>query len=401
VTGLALPSGSSGVGGADLAWATGRAQAWDALLAGAASANPFHGRAVVAAHAAAGLDAPRFVAVAQGDGLDALLPFRRVGLGFGRALAAWTGPFVPNGTPLLRADRLEESAAALLDAMAALGPLWRLPFLALDSAAGQALLAAADRRGLACEVLSSFERAVLDRETDFEAWESRHLSANRRKDLRRRRRRLAERGALEHREVTGGGLPTAIETFLALEARGWKGRRGTALASRPETAALARALFRGGGPIAGRADLLVLDGRPVAASLALVCRGTAHLLKTAYDEDLARFAPGLLLEHDIVRACHAGFADRLDSVALAGCVLDGLYPGRERMGDLLIATDPGLSRGALARLAARERTRQALRARLGALYWRAVDAVAALRPQASLRRCQPTTASGRESVEAK
>ena len=356
---------------------------------------------MVEAHAAAGLGAPRFVAVPRGDGFGALLPFRSATIGLRRVPAAWTGPFVPNGTPLLGAQDIEANAAALLAAMAAIGPLWRLPFLALDSAPAQALLGAAARRGLSTAVLASFERAVLDREADFDAWESRYLSANRRKDLRRRRRRLGELGALEHRTATGETLPAAIDAFLDLEASGWKGRRGTALASRPGTAALARALFRGGGGVAGRADLLVLDGRPVAASLALVCRGTAHLLKTSYDEDLARFAPGLLLEHDIVRACHDGFAQRLDSVALAGCVLEGLYPGRERIGDLLIATDPGIGPAALARLAAKERTRQALRARVGALYWRAVEAVADFRAQASLRRCQPTTASGRESVEPK
>ncbi len=90
-----------------------------------------------------------------------------------------------------------------------------------------------------------------------------------------------------------------------------------------------------------RADALTLDGRPIAISLALVGGGTATLLKTAYDEDLRSHAPGLLLEAEIVRACHeTGFADRLDSATLEGSALESLYRDRTAVAEI-IAVPPG------------------------------------------------------------
>jgi hypothetical protein len=238
---------------------------------------------------------------------------------------------------------------------------------------GAAVRAALARRGWPHALEDVFDRPVLERRASFEDWAA-TLPAGRRKGLRRLRRRLEEQGTLAHVTATAGeGLAGAIDAFLALEAAGWKGRAGTALAATPATAAFARLYFAPpAGPVTTRADLLTLDGRPIAASLALVCGDTAHLLKTAYDEELRRFAPGLVLEEAIVRALHAdGFARRLDSAASAGHVLEEIYPDRERVGDLVLATG-GMSDAAFRRLLATERLRRAavarlkrLRARLG------------------------------------
>lgn len=97
----------------------------------------------------------------------------------------------------------------------------------------------------------------------------------------------------------------------------------------------------------------------MAVSLALICGGTASLLKTTYDESLRACAPGLLLEDDIVRACHeTRFADRLDAATVAGSVMDRLYPDRETIADVLVSTRPGQDVGALVRA---ERRRLAMR----------------------------------------
>ncbi|HKG84609.1 MAG TPA: cellulose biosynthesis protein CelD, partial [Beijerinckiaceae bacterium] len=67
----------------------------------------------------------------------------------------------------------------------------------------------------------------------------RHLSARRRKGLARRWRRLGGAGRIAVASFTEGqGLRDAVEAFLQLEAQGWKGRRGTALASRAANAAV-------------------------------------------------------------------------------------------------------------------------------------------------------------------
>jgi CelD/BcsL family acetyltransferase involved in cellulose biosynthesis len=352
-----------------------RAPAWDRLVEAASCANPFYGRAVMTAHAGQGIGrVPRICVVERGPDLVAVLPLVRRRIGFGRAAAVgWATPFTTNGTPLIDADALQTGVEGLLDGLAAESRLVMLPLASLDHAVIRALRMSLQARGWpACEV-RSFERPVLDRRDSFDAYAGQHLSVSRRKGLKRRRAKLAELGELTFHSATAGPeLAQAVEDFLVLERAGWKGSRGTALASRPATMELARALFEtASGPVTARADMIRLDGRPIAASLALVCRGTAHLMKTAFDEALRSYAPGIVLEAEIVRACHdERFAERLDSASLPGGVLDDLYPDRERIGDLLFSTSEKVSASALQRVADAERFRRDAMNRLKQLYSR-------------------------------
>jgi CelD/BcsL family acetyltransferase involved in cellulose biosynthesis len=367
-----------------------KSEAMDSLLEGALSPNPVHGRLVLSAHAAAGLlpDRLRFIAVQDGSALEGLLPFLPGGnvVGWRRAHRIWMPPqFAVNATPLIGKARPQESAAALADLMAQAGALWRFPLFAVESAAGEALLAAWRQRGFATAVVSSFERAVLtQRPGGYEAYARRHLSANRRKGLSRQWRRLEKAGRVTvARFSEGEGLGEAVEAFLALEKRGWKGRRGTALGCDAASAAVGRALFAAG-EAGARADVLSLDGRPVAVSLALLCGGTAFLLKTAHDEELREFSPGVLLEEAIMQAfLNQGFAEKLDSASLPGSLLEELFADRERIADLVVATDPRISTAALETMVARERRRKATLAWLKGWYWRAADALGRWRQRRS------------------
>ncbi|HEX2726441.1 MAG TPA: GNAT family N-acetyltransferase [Beijerinckiaceae bacterium] len=360
-----------------LDWLRARADAWDRLVAEAAAPNPFYARRIVVAHVEHDLAGPdlRFVAVHRGDELLALLPFRprgaRLAL-FRRAAAGWISPYVVTSTPLVTRHGSATAIDALLTTMATAGEgaLWVLPLLALDSVVGAALQAAIVARQWPARTLSAFDRPVFDAH-DAGAYAA-HLGAGRRKDLQRRRRRLAERGSVEmHSFTDGAALSQAVDEFLTLEQKGWKGAAGTALACRENTAAYLRAVFAdGAGPVACRADVLRLDGRPIAMSLAFVSGGTAYMFKTAYDETLRRYAPGVLLEDEIVRACQSGFAERLDSATMPGGVMDSLYPHRQRMGDLLFATDAAFGSERFAALAERETTCRRAIARLKTLYRR-------------------------------
>jgi CelD/BcsL family acetyltransferase involved in cellulose biosynthesis len=375
----------------DLAWLNARPEAWDRLMHDAGQAAPFQGRLVVNAHVRHGLaPEPRFLVVRRGERLLALLAYDLGGARLGwrrRANAIWHSPYTPTTMPLVAAAAVGPAVSALLDGMAGLpGQVWQFPQAILDDAVGLALRAEIGRRAWSSDILVSHERPVFDRRTG----EGASPPAGRQKDLRRRLRRLAETGPVEFRTVTAGSeLRSAIEAFLVLEAAGWKGRRGTALASRPNTAAFARDLFAGAdGPVQVRADLLLLDGRPIAASLALLCNRTAFLWKAAYDESLARYAPGVLLEDAIIRAMHdTAFTDRLNSAAAPGSVLEQLYPDREAAGDLIFATSPDLSSTRLKALAASEMRRRRLKQRVADVYW-------------AWKERRSTRASGRESVEA-
>lgn len=327
------------------------AQVWDALFAASAQPQPHFSRHVLAAHEAAGLlpAGLQFVSVRRGDRLVALLPCapaRDITALGGRVMRPFLSPFVTATAPLV-ADGPERAAYAE-DLVAALeatsgGAAWRWPLMPTQEGAVPDMLAAMRARGWAVGTVAAFDRPVMDRQADHDAFLAGHPNRSRFKDLRRRARRLAETGAVAFESATTGpDLARLRASFLNLEHAGWKGLSGTAMACRPETEALANALFTdGAGPVNVRADALTLDGRPIAVSLALVGNGIVTLLKTAYDEDLRSHAPGLLLEAEIVRACHeTRFADRLDSATLDGSALESLYRDRTAIAEI-IALPPG------------------------------------------------------------
>ena len=116
--------------------------------------------------------------------------------------------------------------------------------------------------------------------------------------MRRQANRLAELGAVHYRRWQAGeAIEPWIDAFLDLEARGWKGRAGSALASHSETQAWFRAIMAGAAE-AGRLDMraLDLDDRPLAMLINFLSPPGGFSFKTAFDEDYARFSPGVLLQ---------------------------------------------------------------------------------------------------------
>jgi CelD/BcsL family acetyltransferase involved in cellulose biosynthesis len=89
-------------------------------------------------------------------------------------------------------------------------------------------------------------------------------------------------------------VTAALQDFLTLEAKGWKGAAGTALIQSPALRRFAEtavdSLGRHGQ--AGVARLLV-GLRPIASIVTLQSGGGAWCWKIAYDESLARFSPGV------------------------------------------------------------------------------------------------------------
>lgn len=328
--------------------------AWDDLVLRAAGPHPHFSRHVIETHRVHGL-APRdlaYVAVRRAGRLTAMLPytvgFDVTGLG-SRVAKPFSSPYTTATAPLA-ADGLDlpETLAALVEGLAAAsgGRAWRWPMLSTGSVVGAGLLRAMREAGWTVGEVWNFERPVQDREANYDAFVNGHPHRSRLKDLERCRRRFAARGKLALETATGNGaLERGVETFLALEAAGWKGEVGTAMACEAKTEAFARALFTsGGGPVTARTDTLTLDGRPLAINATLMVGGTACLLKTAYDETERALAPGLVLDAELIRTLHeTGFADRLDSATAPGSALERLFRGREGIAEI-IALPPGAAR---------------------------------------------------------
>ena len=286
-----------------------------------------------------------------------------------RGLASlWYHDLSTLGFPLLDRRRAAPALDALLAWVGRGLPRARgLLFRAVPAAGPTAdlLRAAAAGGGRSLAVLETWERAALRPGETHERAGAPALSAKGAKEVRRQRRRLAERGALDYVSArTDDEMRGAMERFLALEAGGWKGRAGTALLARPARTAFARTatrlLVRRG---LCRLDSLTLDGEPIAMGIVLTAGAVDHLWKIAYREDLARFSPGVQFVLDFTEAqSREGRASLTDSCAVPHHpMIDRLWRGRLALSDVVMSTRPGHPAGF--RLAvALERRARALRA---------------------------------------
>jgi CelD/BcsL family acetyltransferase involved in cellulose biosynthesis len=131
-----------------------------------------------------------------------------------------------------------------------------------------------------------------------------HLNPGRRSDLRRAGRVAERMGPLSFTvsSPTPAELEPLLDEAFRVEAAGWKGCEGTALA----TDARRGLFFRRYAAAACqngilRLSFLRIDGRAVAMQLAVECGARFWLLKTGYDEEFARCSPGQLLILHTVR----------------------------------------------------------------------------------------------------
>ena len=138
-----------------------------------------------------------------------------------------------------------------------------------------------------------------------------------RSNLRRTRRQLEELGAVTTRHFTSAD-PQALEAFYTLEASGWKGKQGTAIACDPRT----RQFYDQVAHVAAQSGILALDflelnGKPIAAHFALQYRGRYCLAKAAYDETYQRYGPGQLLVNEVLSRSRERGITELDFVGPA------------------------------------------------------------------------------------
>jgi CelD/BcsL family acetyltransferase involved in cellulose biosynthesis len=156
--------------------------------------------------------------------------------------------------------------------------------------------------------------------SSYDALEAR-LSSKFKANLRRRRRRLEERGSISVQHVTGGAeLQSRLEDCFALERSGWKGRQGTAAAQNTKT----HGFYTGLAQRAADGDYLSLfflmfDGKAIASQYGLTRRGVYSLVMTCYDEAFKEYSPSHLLLEEVMKSCVARGLSEFDFL---GCDLE-------------------------------------------------------------------------------
>ncbi|MBX3579623.1 MAG: GNAT family N-acetyltransferase [Rhizobiaceae bacterium] len=267
-------------------------------------------------------------------------------------MRTWSSPFGPLGTPLVDRDDpagvIEDFFSMLARPHLKLPKVFVLPDMRLDGPVATLLRSVAESRGLPLVTTNQVERPFLESELDAEIYLKRALSSHHLREFRRLRRRLAEKGVVEHHVARGEDeVRLGIEAFLTLEAAGWKGRERTAMAIDRYRAAFAReAVHRLAELDMCRIHSLTLDGQVIACLIVFVEAGVAYTWKTAYDEAYAAWSPGTLLMLDVT----AQHLDDPNIVTTDSCavpdhpVMSRIWTERKPIGTVVIGLTPDADR---------------------------------------------------------
>ena len=282
--------------------------------------------------------------------------------------AALTGPILPlyevSSLPVIDADHAQDVMQAMLRHLLAAGDLphtLALPLLPLEGPTFVALAEACRATGSRLGICERWQRPVMRPAAgdDAERYLRRTLGQSYKKRMQQFRA-IARHGQMSFRRLRAAAAREALPDFLALEAAGWKGQAGTAIARLPQASAYFDSLAVNFATTdALQIDALLLDGRPLAMGLLVESAGTRHFLKIAYDENEARHSPGRALTIAMIQADFDGVAPAFFDSGAGDGVDAGTYVWGERraMGHALISLgrlSPGLPEAA-------SRLRQGLR----------------------------------------
>ena len=206
-------------------------------------------------------------------------------------------------TPVIDRDYLDETLDCMLDAAAkaaGIANILALDMMATEGRTYDALVRVVKRRGGALCIVDESQRPKLASELDGKAYLQEALSSSTRKKLRQYRRRLSEQGTLSYMVAAEpDAIKRDLESFLVMEASGWKGSQRTAILS---DAAEAQFMRQTVATLAATGSVTIhslrLDGKPVSMQIIARCGGAAFTWKTAYDEQFREFSPGVLLLED-------------------------------------------------------------------------------------------------------
>lgn len=260
------------------------------------------------------------------------------------ALVTWHG-YAPLATPLLDKEAAVEAASGLLQAARDAGASALLFSILTEGEAAEAFETALANDGRAPRILHREERALLDTKLDAEASLQEALGSKKLKELRRQRNRLADDGALRFSvSVSPQQTEAALEEFMKLEAAGWKGQRGTALAAKEGLSRFIKEVVRKLAP-QGKFEVATLTrGADVIAAGLIVRHGQrAYYFKTAYDERLAKYSPGVQLTLELTKHFSADETlTSVDSTATADHpMVNQIWKGKLAFGETLIPLRAG------------------------------------------------------------
>ena len=267
----------------------------------------------------------------------------------------WKHEFCFNTTPLLRDDCAYEALEA---AMRFMGEECGVALWSLVDAMGEGPF-----QNLVTEICHDQDRSVFLRRAvlraefraagDADTYLRSKTSSKTRKNTQRLARRLSEAGPIRVEVATPDDAPDEwSDDFLELESLGWRSAEGTAMRSKPATERFFRDLTERSLPKSKMTFLRLRQGDATIASMCdMVQRDDVAHFRTAYDERLASYSPGLQLELANVERMHEAGVQRADSCADPGhSMINRVWGDRVRMQSSVIAVGGELARAVVAAL---------------------------------------------------
>jgi CelD/BcsL family acetyltransferase involved in cellulose biosynthesis len=257
-------------------------------------------------------------------------------------LASWTHEYAFLGTPLIDRDCVAAAVSELVaEGRKAARGLLALGRVGADGPIWSALEGIAMSRPRTRHIqFERIERAALVRRPEATYLEN--MKPHRRRELNRQARGLEKAlgGELVLRERADDSA--AYDDFLRLEASGWKGREGTALASDAGHSAFFRSICEDYARM-DRLQLLDLSvaGHIVAMKCNFLAGEVVFCFKIAYDEQYGHYSPGLLLERWMIEIFHA----RPEVSAMDSCadsdnqMINRLWPDRRSIETIVFPSD--------------------------------------------------------------
>ena len=180
----------------------------------------------------------------------------------------------------------------------------------------------------------SFQRAIMTKSSRPDDYVTSQVHPKKLKELRRQKRLLQKIGEVKY--YVSSDVPASTELldkFFRLEASGWKGDTGTALLCHSNErgffssmvanlVATNRAFFM----------VLSLNDRPIAMQCNFLMGSTLFGYKVAYDPEMRRYSPGILLEIELMRYFqgHSDF-QRADSCSMPGSYIESYWKERRTL----------------------------------------------------------------------
>ena len=257
-------------------------------------------------------------------------PIKMLGIFSLPVITSWQNLYGGLGTPLVAPEHGVEAVKALLTALRNTG-LWPrvviLEHIGDDGPIASYIRRSADELGLTVNAYRSVERGVFPCQDE-------NINVQPKKQRQQWSRLCRELGdpSVVDRAKDGS------TDFLAMEASGWKGTAGTALACRAGDAAFYQEVVDRFGA-SGRLHLYSLEvgDNKLAMSTNLIASDTLYAWKIAYSECFARHGPGALLQwkiFDLARQERMHWVDPCAEVATDHKLR--LFPDRRHSVDLAI-----------------------------------------------------------------